>query len=154
MANFTILIISIYIYIYIYIYGNIHIYNTYVRTKQINSKNTNLFVDLPILKYILILSMDLQQPCLNIYIYLYVCVSMCADCKLHISRHSRKLAIFNLFKMVLQFELFIAILFAAIKNISHYLKQSTTQFDYQYIPSLFKLSYLFIILISSRVCIQ
>ena len=44
----------------------------YVRTKLINSKNTNLFVDLTILKYILILSLDLQQASLNIYIYAYI----------------------------------------------------------------------------------
>ena len=38
---------------------------------------TNLFMDLPILKYIFILSLDLQQPSLFIYIYIYyiyVCV--------------------------------------------------------------------------------
>ena len=51
---------------------NIHVYNTYVRTKWITSKNTNLFVNLPILKYILILSLDLQQPSLYIYIYMYI----------------------------------------------------------------------------------
>ena len=34
-------------------------------------------MDLPILKYILILSLDLQQPSLNIYIYIYMCVCVC-----------------------------------------------------------------------------
>ena len=34
-----------------------------------NSKNTNLFGDLPISKYTLILSLDLQQPYIYIYIY-------------------------------------------------------------------------------------
>ena len=48
-----------------------YIYNTYVRTKEINSKNTNLFVDL-ILKYILILSLNLQQTSLYLYIYIYI----------------------------------------------------------------------------------
>ena len=43
---------------------NIYIYKTYVRT--------NLFMDLLILKYILILSLDLQQPSLHIYIYIYI----------------------------------------------------------------------------------
>ena len=50
--------------------GNIHIYNTYVRTKWI-LESTNLFVDLPILKYILILSLNLQQPSLYIF-YMYI----------------------------------------------------------------------------------
>ena len=34
-------------------------------------ENTNAFVDLPILKY-LILSLDLQQKCVYIYIYIYI----------------------------------------------------------------------------------
>ena len=46
-------LVSLFIYIYIYIY--------------IYSKNTNHFIDLPILKYILILSLNLQQPSLYIY---------------------------------------------------------------------------------------
>ena len=40
------------------------------KNKQIQ-KNTNLFVDLPILEYIFILSLDLQQT--SIYIYIYIC---------------------------------------------------------------------------------
>ena len=34
-------------------------------------------MDLPILRYILILSLDLQQPSLYIYIYIYMCVCVC-----------------------------------------------------------------------------
>ena len=41
--------------------------------KKLNKfKNINLFVDLPILKYIFIPSLDLQQPSLYIYIYIYI----------------------------------------------------------------------------------
>ena len=50
-------------------FGNIHICNTYVR-KKINSKKTNLFIDLPIFKYIFY---SFFGPTTNIYIYVCAC---------------------------------------------------------------------------------
>ena len=50
----------------------------YFKIGRSTKRFTDLFVDLPILKYILILSFDLQQsslyilPCIYIYIYIYI----------------------------------------------------------------------------------
>ena len=62
--------------------------------ETINSKNTNLFVDLPILKYIIILSLDLQQSSLYIYIYIYIYCYPHTDCFIvsqifRVAKHTR-----------------------------------------------------------------